>query len=201
MACSLENCRVAYRDEGNECGSIQLFQCLGKGAFSTVYQMQFDFPGRSSDRAIKILNSTENCNLLTREKNLYSRVHQIGLNPFNFHIIQAFEQVQLFDFEQALCGFGLVLEDGGTSLQVLADQKWFDSSKKIAQVASQILRGLEALEVAGVVHTDLKESNILMSDRLVVKICDLGSACILSEKGSFETSLKGEFTSLYYRPP
>lgn len=50
------------------------------------------------------------------------------------------------------------------------------SYNTIINFAQQILDGLEAIQRAGIVHLDIKPSNILVSFSKVLKICDFGNA-------------------------
>ena len=60
----------------------------------------------------------------------------------------------------------------------------------------QILTGMSFVHKEGISHRDLKPENILMNDKGVVKICDFGSAKLLSEK--LNTPY---IVSRYYRAP
>ena len=47
----------------------------------------------------------------------------------------------------------------------------------------QIFKGMEAVHAAGITHRDLKPENILKTVDGVIKICDFGSAKVLTPGG------------------
>ena len=61
----------------------------------------------------------------------------------------------------------------------------------------QILRGMQYVHSKKICHRDLKPENILMNKEGVVKICDFGSAKVLSENGLNTPYI----VSRYYRAP
>ena len=69
--------------------------------------------------------------------------------------------------------------------------------KDIRDYMKQILTGMAYVHKQGVCHRDLKPENILMNDKKVVKICDFGSAKILSPEGLNTPYI----VSRYYRAP
>ena len=69
--------------------------------------------------------------------------------------------------------------------------------KDIKEFMRQILLGMAYVHSQGVCHRDLKPENILMNDKGVVKICDFGSAKVLSENGLNTPYI----VSRYYRAP
>ena len=52
----------------------------------------------------------------------------------------------------------------------------FISEKEVAEYVRQLASGLEYMQERGIMHRDLKLSNILLSDEKVVKIIDFGLA-------------------------
>lgn len=61
----------------------------------------------------------------------------------------------------------------------------------------QICTGLNGIHARRIVHRDLKPENILMNEKGELKICDFGSAKILSEDGKNTPYI----VSRYYRAP
>ena len=45
------------------------------------------------------------------------------------------------------------------------------------------MKGLTEVHALGIAHRDLKPENVLMTDDLVVKICDFGSAKVIDKCG------------------
>eukprot|EP00173_Palmaria_palmata_P005014 Plantae.Rhodophyta-Palmaria_palmata.ctg8022.p1 GENE.Plantae.Rhodophyta-Palmaria_palmata.ctg8022~~Plantae.Rhodophyta-Palmaria_palmata.ctg8022.p1 ORF type:complete len:256 (-),score=36.54 Plantae.Rhodophyta-Palmaria_palmata.ctg8022:161-928(-) len=69
----------------------------------------------------------------------------------------------------------LVVEyvDGLSLAEHLAQYSAFPESL-VAEIARQVLCGLEYLHASGVTHRDLKPANILVDNNAAVKICDFG---------------------------
>mgnify|MGYP001575771022 CR=1 FL=1 len=69
----------------------------------------------------------------------------------------------------------------------------------IKNLFKQILRGVEYFHKLGIIHTDLKPSNIMVSKDGIVKIIDFGnSVCNLN---GMSHRYGDEFTTLWYRAP
>lgn len=70
-------------------------------------------------------------------------------------------------------------------------------TKEIQKVFTDICKGLEFLHKKGIIHADLKPSNILY-DGKVAKLCDFGLSIYCGEG---KTSSAGEVVTLHYRAP
>ena len=68
---------------------------------------------------------------------------------------------------------------------------------RIKDFLRQIVKGMAYVHSQGVCHRDLKPENILMNSEGVVKICDFGSAKVLSPSGLNTPYI----VSRYYRAP
>lgn len=68
---------------------------------------------------------------------------------------------------------------------------------EIKDYMRQILTGMAYVHAQGICHRDLKPENILKTEEGVVKICDFGSAKIMT-KGGLNTPY---IVSRYYRAP
>ena len=82
-------------------------------------------------------------------------------------------------------------------IQEAKEQKVLIPMAKIKDFMRQILQGMAYVHSKGVCHRDLKPENILMNDKGVVKICDFGSAKVLSANGLNTPYI----VSRYYRAP
>lgn len=93
--------------------------------------------------------------------------------------------------------FFLICEYMDHSLKGLLSQGFKFSTPQISSILSQILHGLEYLHCKGIMHRDLKLSNILMNSSGEVKIGDFGLACEISP-GKPKSS---NVVTLWYRAP
>jgi serine/threonine protein kinase len=69
--------------------------------------------------------------------------------------------------------------------------------KDVKDFMKQILTGMAYVHSQGICHRDLKPENILRNEEGVVKICDFGSAKVMSPKGLNTPYI----VSRYYRAP
>lgn len=90
--------------------------------------------------------------------------------------IQSPHVVSLFDVLDHPEASVLVLEliNGPTVEQVVRGRRL--QAQGVVTIGVQLAAGLEAIHAAGIVHGDIKPSNLKMSDRGVLKILDLGIA-------------------------
>ena len=82
-------------------------------------------------------------------------------------------------------------------IQNAKEQRKLIPMHDIKDFMRQILMGMEFVHRQGVCHRDLKPENILMNAEGVVKICDFGSAKVLSPNGLNTPYI----VSRYYRAP
>lgn len=81
------------------------------------------------------------------------------------------------------------------------------SEEHIRRFLFQILRGLEALHAANVIHRDLKPGNLLWKHNGEIKICDFGLARGIDDKsanhldGPNELAMTNYVATRWYRPP
>ena len=93
-------------------------------------------------------------------------------------------------------GLFLVMDYGGEDLAYQFDYRKVKFSElQIKGIMKQLLRGLISLHEQGIIHRDLKLSNILVDRTNFLRICDFGLARAYSE-----VMTKGVVT-LWYRPP
>ncbi|RPB18935.1 Pkinase-domain-containing protein [Terfezia boudieri ATCC MYA-4762] len=81
-------------------------------------------------------------------------------------------------------------------LQVLLQTRLFDG-EEIRSFMYQILCGVRYMHSAGVIHRDLKPTNILVNNHGEVKICDFG----LARGYTWERPMTANVVTLWYRAP
>ncbi|KAM7266838.1 hypothetical protein ACFE04_009004 [Oxalis oulophora] len=79
------------------------------------------------------------------------------------------------------------------------DLAGLSSSPDIKFTESQLLRGLEHCHLRGIMHRDIKTSNILVNDQGILKLADFGLANVLNQRN--KNHLTSHVVTLWYRPP
>lgn len=154
---------------------------LGDGGYSSVH------------RCTDTVGIRYICKVLPKEKNKRGRVQtevQI-LRMLSFstkvpRIIDALEDDAAFYIIQEWCRGGPVQD------YVSVYDKY--SENTVASIVRGVLRGLHHIHEAGVIHRDIKASNILLADKsedAEVKICDFGSAVLFDFDEVETTDLNG----------
>lgn len=154
-----------------------LHEKLGDGGYSSVH--------RCSDTVgIRYI-----CKVLPKDKNKRVRVQnevqilrKLAFSTKVPRIVDALEDDQAFYIVQEWCRGGPVQE------YVSVYDKY--SENTVASIIRGVLRGLHHIHEAGVIHRDIKASNILLADKsedAEVKICDFGSA-VMCDFDSVETT-------------
>ena len=157
------------RNKGFFLGKYKLLSHLGRGGAGTVYLAEHSLMERRV--AIKVLpraNSDQDT-LLTR----FRREAQALAALDHPNIVRA------NDIDQDGQVHFLVMEYvAGKSLQDLVDAGGPVAPVAAAEYTRQAAEGLHHAHKAGMVHRDVKPANLLLSDRGVVKVLDLGLARI-----------------------
>jgi eukaryotic-like serine/threonine-protein kinase len=151
---------------------------LGHGGMGTTYQA-FDRE-RQETVAVKTIPpdlggaALENDNLLRAEIKVARRVHHPHVGRVYEHGTHA--------------GVRYIVTElvGGTSLGAGGGEVSPGRTEHACRVALQICDGLEAIHDAGLVHGDLKPSNVMMDAEGVVRLVDFGIAPLLAGAASGE---------------
>lgn len=161
----------------------QIKKFIGQGGMSDVYVARhLDEDGKKSSSrpvALKILRENQYANISLLS--LLEREAEIC------HALQSKHVVRIYEYGLSETGQAFM------ALELLKGEELFERRKRrkilplkeLAEIACQILLGLEALHDLGVVHRDLKTENIFIvpqkNGREVVKIIDLGLARYIAD--------------------
>ncbi len=177
---------------GQRLGSYRLTALLGRGRTSSVYRAEDVVLGR--DVAVKILPSS----LAESDR---QRLEQFLGEARSAAQLQHPHVVTIFHVGQQDAHYFVVMEYmSGGSLQQVLDRGQRLSPAAAGTVVRQAARGLAAAHRAGIVHRDVKPSNLLMTGEGVVKVADFGLAGRLELVSDAGTSSVVEGTPRYVAP-
>ena len=149
---------------------------LGSGGFSKVYKVK-----RKLDNQIYALKKVQLLNLSKKQK--LSSLNEIRvLSSIKSKYIINYKEAFLDEKDCSLC---LVMEyaDRGDLENRIKKQKekcQYFSEKNIWKVFIQILKGLKSLHDLGIMHRDIKSSNIFLFSNGIAKLGDLNVCKILN---------------------
>ncbi len=147
---------------------------IGKGSFGSVHIGLNEVTGDLI--AVKVLSL---CNPHTKivKSTVDALYREIQLmRNMNHENIVSYLGAELQAEHQRICIFQEWVPGSITSL---LDNFGPFGERRIAQYTKQILHGLVYLHDEGVMHRDIKGSNILIDDRGIVKLCDFGASKVL----------------------
>ncbi|KAF9976048.1 hypothetical protein BGZ73_009207 [Actinomortierella ambigua] len=152
--------------------SLQLHRLIGKGGFGSVYYGTWN----TRRCAVKKLTLTQS-DYESRFKNEIS----ILQNLHSRYVIQFYGA----PFHNGTLCIAMDYAEGG-SLAEAIHRGMIDDWATKRQVADEVARGLAYIHSQGVLHRDLKSSNVLLTKHMEAKLCDFGLAQIkaLSSRSS-----------------
>ena len=175
-------------------GKYEVIACIGRGSMGIVYSAHDPYADRVV--AIKVCSITdESTNQSSRlaKKLFFNEAHTTGAldHPSILSVLDAGE-----DADQPY----LVLEflDGGDTLKRYIDKDKLLSVERTVEILFQCAKALDYAHRRGVVHRDIKATNIMLTADGRVKICDFGIAQFSSSE---ETQVLGLLGSPRYMSP
>jgi len=169
---------------GTKLGPYEIQSLLGHGGMSTVYQ-GFD-TNLQRHVAVKVL-----ADVVAHQPGFVARFHQEALLLAGLdhpHIVQVYD----YGEDQDAAYMVQELLPGPTLEQRIAELKQRDaklSRDEIVAVARQIASALDAAHAAGIVHRDVKPSNMLWNAAGGLVLADFGVAKALQEERLTQTGV------------
>ncbi|KAK6921398.1 Protein kinase domain [Dillenia turbinata] len=151
------------------CSDFENLQVLGHGNGGTVYKVSHK--RTSAIHALKVVHGDSDPDVrrrIHREMDILRRTD----SPY---VVKCHGIIH-----KPSGDFAMVLEymDGGTLDSLLKTNGTFSESL-LADVARQVLNGLNYLHSHKIIHRDIKPSNLLVNDKMEVKISDFGVSKIM----------------------
>ena len=153
-------------------GRYRLVELLGQGGMATIFRAHDGQLGR--DVAVKVLRAEYG-----RDPAFVARFRQEAQSAA---ALSHPNVVNVFDYGMEAGDPFIVMEliDGGDLAQVLAQRGPLEPLAA-ARIAQQIFEALDTAHARGIVHRDIKPTNVLLTSGGRVKVADFGIARAFSE--------------------
>nr|XP_043616688.1 protein IMPAIRED IN BABA-INDUCED STERILITY 1-like [Erigeron canadensis] len=172
-------------------GNFERYEKVGQGTYSSVYRARHIEGGRMvALKKVRFDNSKpDSVKFMAREITLLRmldhpnimKLEGIITSPLSSHVYLVFEYM-----EHDLSG-------------VLSSPDIQFNDSQIKCYMRQLLKGVEHCHSHGILHRDIKTSNILVNNKGILKIGDFGLAKFHSPNSG--EPLTGHVVTLWYRPP
>jgi tRNA A-37 threonylcarbamoyl transferase component Bud32 len=151
-------------------GRYLLIEAVGRGAMGTVYRAEDPVINRTV--AVKVLHTKHGLNPQQVEiaRSRFQREGQTAASIDHPNIIRVYDVGE--DEESGELYIVMEFVAGPNLEKVLFDEE-LDAAKAVSLIG-QIAAGLDAAHARGIIHRDVKPSNILLADDGTVKIADFG---------------------------
>jgi len=163
-----------------ELDEYEIISCLGYGARSTIYAVSEKKTGQVYALKRVLRKSSDDDRFLEQAEQEYAIASQFE-HPALRRCIRMIRRRKMLKTTELYLLMELV---DGTSLDVHRP----GSLMSLIQVFHQVASGLAAMHRLGYVHADIKPNNILVNEKLGVKIIDFGQSCSM---GTVKTRIQG----------
>ncbi len=178
-------------------GKYEIVDCVGRGSMGVVYAGHDPFADRRvAIKVCSISDEQESQSSRLAKKLFFNEAHTTGSldHPNILSVLDAGE-----DADQPY----IVLEflDGGDTLKSYIDKENIDnllSVERAVEILYQCAKALDYAHRRGVIHRDIKATNIMLTADGTVKICDFG---IAQYSSGDQTQVMGLLGSPRYMSP
>jgi PAS domain S-box-containing protein len=163
----------AYANRMPVIAGYQLLNCLHEGTLSNIYRAI-----RLSDKLPVVIKVSARKAMTDKKLQSFRREFKLGQHVHSPYVIRHLKLQQDTSY-----GIALIMEDDQlVELNSIIPPKGFSNSEFI-KIAIQIVRGLQAIHNANIIHRDIKLSNILIHPTTkTIKIIDFNGATTLREE-------------------
>ncbi|KAK8687011.1 hypothetical protein V6N13_085844 [Hibiscus sabdariffa] len=171
--------------------SFEKLDKIGQGTYSSVFKAREVETGRMvALKKVRFDNfQPESIRFMAREITILRRLNHPNIMKLEGVITSRFSSTIYLVFEY--------MEHDLSGLSSCPDINFTEAQVKCYM--KQLLMGLEHCHLRGVMHRDIKASNILVNNEGVLKLGDFGLANILTSKN--RQQLTSRVVTLWYRPP
>ena len=165
--------------------NFEIIEKLGSGGFSKVYKVK-----RKIDNQIYALKKMQTLNLSEKQK-------QCSLNEVR--VLASIQNMNIINYKEAFidekdCTLCLVMEyaDRGDLENKIEEQKEkeeYFQEEEIWEIFIQLVKGLKSLHDKGIIHRDIKSSNIFLFSDGFAKIGDLNICKVLTSENLGHTQV------------
>ena len=150
---------------------------LGKGGFSKVYKVK-----RKIDNQIYALKKVQILNLSEKQKLSSLNEIRVLASIKNKYIIN-YKEAFIDEKDCSLCLVTEFADDGDLEQKIIyyKQNDIYFEEKDILKIFIQIVKGLKSLHDMGIMHRDIKSSNIFLFSNGMAKLGDLNICKILSD--------------------
>jgi serine/threonine protein kinase len=175
-------------------GKYEVHKCVGRGSMGVVYAGHDPFADRKvAIKVCSIQDENESQSSRLAKKLFFNEAHTTGSldHPNILSVLDAGE-----DHDQPY----IVLEflDGGDTLKGYIDKDNLLSVERTVEILFQCAKALDYAHRRGVIHRDIKATNIMLTADGRVKICDFG---IAQYSAGDQTQVMGLLGSPRYMSP
>ncbi|XP_010551835.1 PREDICTED: LOW QUALITY PROTEIN: cyclin-dependent kinase 12 [Tarenaya hassleriana] len=164
---------------------------IGQGTYSSVFRAREVGTGRTvALKKIRVHNfETENIRFIAREISILRRLDHPNIMKLEGIIASRNSNSMYFVFEY--------MEHDLEGLCSSPDIKFTEAQIKCYM--KQLLWGVEHCHLRGIMHRDIKASNILVNNKGILKLADFGLANIVTSRN--KNHLTSRVVTLWYRAP
>jgi tetratricopeptide (TPR) repeat protein/tRNA A-37 threonylcarbamoyl transferase component Bud32 len=163
-------------------GNYRVVSIAGSGGMGVVYKARDERLGRSV--ALKFLPADLNASAREKERFLREARTASSLDHPNIGVIHGIEET-----EDGLTFIVMAFYDGSSLAQRIANGRI--STQQAIGIARQMALGLGEAHAHGIVHRDVKPSNVMLTASGLVKIVDFGLARAMTEQTASQTGVTG----------
>ncbi|XWS30216.1 hypothetical protein CRYUN_Cryun24cG0098000 [Craigia yunnanensis] len=164
---------------------------IGQGTYSSVFQAREVETGRMvALKKVRFDNfQPESIRFMAREITILRRLDHPNIMKLEGVITSRYSSTVYLVFEY--------MEHDLAGLSSSPDIKFSEAQVKCYM--KQLLQGIEHCHLRGIMHRDIKASNILVNNQGILKLGDFGLANILTSRN--RQQLTSRVVTLWYRPP